>query len=182
VESNVETGLPVEPEGSNTTPAAVAEGVTKDASLVEVSAPKTVDFEKLVSSDARYTGPEDMVSGKLPLKPEYQFDPQFKAERLAYNVRLEKELMNMSPDTFDLRYPIEYNGGRINVFQKGENITVLLNGQKIGTGQIIDGKPGLQYETSLGKGIFGVKSDFEQAFEKAKEEIEKNKVFFKVKK
>lgn len=159
-----------------------ADSVVVGSAITEAPAPKTINFEQITAPGTTYTGPEDMVSGKLPLKPEYQFDPKFKAERTAYNVRLEKELMNIPQDMFDLRYPIEYNGGRINVFQKGENILILLNGQKIGTGQIIDGQPGLQYEASLGKGMLGVKSDFEQAFEKARVEIEKNKMFFKVKK
>lgn len=161
---------------------AVMDSGTVGLSLAEAPTPKTINFNQIVAPSAEYAGPQDMVAGKLPLKPEYQFDPKFKAERTAYNVRLEKELMNIPQDMFDLRYPIEYNGGRINVFQKGENIIILLNGQKIGTGQIIDGQPGLQYEASLGKGMLGVKSDFEQAFEKARTEIEKNKMFFKVKK
>lgn len=159
-----------------------ADSAVAGSSVFEAPIPKTINFEQIIAPGTTYTGPEDMVSGKLPLKPEYQFDPKFKAERTAYNMRLEKELMNIPQDMFDLRYPIEYNGGRINVFQKGEHILILLNGQKIGTGQIIDGKLGLQYESSLGKGMLGIRSDFEQAFEKARVEIEKNNMFFKVKK
>lgn len=160
----------------------VADSAVVGTSLSEVPTSQSIDFERIVVSHAEPVGPQDMVVGKLPLKPEYQFDPKFKAQRVAYNIRLEKELMNIPQDMFDLRYPIEYNGGRINVFQKGEDITILLNGQKIGTGRIVDGKIGFQYEQSLGKGMLGVKNDFEQAFEKARVEVEKNERFFKVKK
>lgn len=193
----VETGvksIPSTPEVgiSATSPlASVAmDSGTVGLSLTEAPTPKVINFDQIVAPSADYTSPQDMVVGKLPLKPEYQFDPKFKAERTAYNVRLEKELMNVPHEMFDLRYPIEYNGGRINVFWKAADtevpnikkvpsIRIFLNGQLIGMGDIIDGQPGLQYEASLGKGMLGVKSDFEQAFEKARAEIEKNKMFFK---
>ncbi len=173
--SNVEIG-PSVPKTELT-----ADIASTTASLIESKPRPPLDFEQTVVRSPEYTGPLDMISGKMPLKTEYQFDPKYKPERLAYNIQLEKAMLSMPSDMVDLRFPIEYNGGRINVFQKGNDILILLNGQKIGTGLIIDGQPGLQYEKNLGTGIFGVKTDFEKAFEEASKGIMKNKMFFKKK-
>lgn len=170
---------PVEIKSSVSKFDVAADVITPATALVEVKPGVPLEFDQTVIKSPEYTGPQDMISGKLPLKPEYQFDPQYKPERTTYNIRLEKELMSIPANMFDLRFPIEYNGGRINVFQKGNDLLILLNGQKIGTGLMIDGQPGLQYEKSLGTGVFGVKSDFEKAFETAEKAIMKNKMFFK---
>lgn len=164
--------------------AAAADAAVTTPAFVEVKPRLPIDFDQTVVKSPEYTGPQDMVFGKMPLKPEFQFDPKYKPERTAYNIQLEKALMSTAPDMFDLRFPIEYNGGRINVFWKaseikGSNIKIFLNGQLIGTGDIIDGQPGLQYERSLGTSLLGVKSDFEKAFEVAQQGIMKNKMFFK---
>ena len=156
-----------------------ADTATTTSALLESKSRSPLDFEQTVVRSPEYKGSVDMISGKLPLKAEYQFDPKWKPERNAYNIQLEKALMSMPHGTFDLRYPIEYNGGRINVFQKGNDILILLNGKKIGTGLMVGGEPGLRYERSLGTGIFGVKTDFEKAFEEASEGIMKNKMSFK---
>ncbi len=158
---------------------AVADAAVTTPAFVEVKARVPFEFDQTVVKSPEYTGPKDMIFGKLPLKSELQFDPKYKPERIAYNIKFERELMSLSPDAFDLRFPIEYNGGYINVIQTGKELLILLNGQKIGTGLIIDGQPGLQYEKSLGSSLLGVKSDFEKAFEVAQQGIMKNKMFFK---
>ncbi len=117
----------------------------------------------------------------MAIEPAYQFDTDYKEYRRQYNLALERGLMDAPKELFDYRLPVEYKGGRINIFQKGNNLTVLLNGEKIGTGAIVDGKGGigLQYESRLGKGLFGVESEFEKAFKIAQDAIEKNKKLFK---
>lgn len=159
-----------------------ADVVATTSGIIEQTPVKSIDFKDIVSGDVEHASPQSIISGELPLKSDYQFDPKFKNIRTAYNIELEKKLMNVSPDMFDLRYPIEYNGGRINVFQKDNNLTFFLNGQKIGTGSIVDEGIGFQYDRSLGTSMFGSKNGFEQAFDAARQAVEKNKMFFKVKK
>ncbi|MHB1316931.1 MAG: hypothetical protein ACYCZW_03730 [Minisyncoccota bacterium] len=130
-----------------------------------------------------YTGPKDIILGKSPLKSEFQFseDPQ---ARLAYSKLFTKTIAEMDPEVrasmFDYHLPVQYKGGQINVFQKGEDVSILLNGEKIGSTKLIDGKFGFQFETDLKGGIFAGKSGYELAFEEAKKAIVKNIKSFKV--
>lgn len=123
-----------------------------------------------------YKDVQDMISGKLPLQKDFQFSPDSGA-RLEYNKFFEKTLISMDPNLrsqmFDYRLSIPYKGGQFNVFQKGKDITILLNGEKIGSTQLIDGKFGFQFESGLEKGIFA-KSEYEVAFEEVKKAIVKN--------
>lgn len=124
--------------------------------------------------------PEDAISGKAPLPDEYQFDPKYKKKRTNYNVSFEKAILNLPEGSIDYRLPIEYHGGRIIVLEKDNKLTILLNGKKIGSGEISTGI-NLKYEgvTNSKNGMLGVVEidNFQQAFNYAKEKILKAEQF-----
>jgi hypothetical protein len=128
--------------------------------------------------------PSDLASGKLPMNDLYQFGkekPAREAKR-QYSMMFEKMVTEWPQGTVDYRLPIEYMGGYMQVLQKGENVTVLLNGAKIGSGTILSGVPNIQYDGPRAKGMFGVKNDYELAFDKALETVKsKINMFVKTK-
>lgn len=132
-----------------------------------------------------FKNPQDILSGKMPLKSDLQFGSDGKI-RTEYNKFFTKTLALMSDaeraQLFDYHLPVQYKGGRIDIFQKGEDITILLNGEKILSATMVDGKPGYMFERPETKGIFSVKSEYEIASDEAKKAIEKNIKFFNVKK
>ncbi|MCX6703704.1 MAG: hypothetical protein NTV02_03395 [Candidatus Zambryskibacteria bacterium] len=156
----------------------------KSSVVIEQKIPGTLaqTIEEIAVKDSNFTKITDMFDGKMPLKKEYQFGDQFKSQRVAYSKFFTGEYIKNALDLFDYQLAIPYQEGYIHAIQKGPDVTILLNGEKIGSGLIGDGKIGFQYESKLGKGIFGVKSEYEQAFAKAVAEVEKNKQFFKVNK
>lgn len=120
---------------------------------------------------------DDMFLGKMPLKMQYQFseDASIRKEYAKFFTRTLALLDDsVRKNLFDYHLPVQYKGGQINIFQKGSDITILLNGEKIGSTKLIDGNFGFQYETGLGKPLFGVKSEYEVALEEAKKVIVKN--------
>ena len=122
---------------------------------------------------------QDAISGKAPLVKEYQFGDQFKDVRKAHAIAFEKAMADVPAGEITKRLPIDYMGGRIQVIQKGNELIGLLNGEKIGTGKLINGGIGWQYEDSLGKGgIFAPKSPYEEAFKKMCEIVDKKKAIF----
>ncbi len=130
---------------------------------------------------------EDIVRGKMPLKSEYQFseDASIRKEYAKFFTRTLASLDDsVRKSLFDYHLPVQYKGGQIDIFQKGDDITVLLNGQRIGSTQLVDGAFGHQYEIGREKSIFSAagKTNFELAFDEAKKAMEKNIKFFKLKK
>ena len=179
---------PVEAQTSQPAEAPVAfnEMGTIDTIPAEVETTPTLvppDDREYTSFSPEYKEPNAIVLGLAPIMGKYQFGKEYQPQRNAYNRFIRKELINLAPGTVDSMFPVPYQGGMIDLFQKGNDITMLLNGEKIGTASLFpDGKIGFQYESKLGKGMLGVKSDYEQAFDFAKGEVEKNKKFFKVSK
>lgn len=185
VEVATEKALPVEIKSLVGQGESVADGVVTESALIETkSIAETFDGKEFASPAPEFERPDDIVKGLYPLKKEYQFGAQYEPQRKAYNMLVRKQLMFLAPETVDAKFAFAYQkGGMIDIFQKGNDITMLLNGEKIGTASLFpDGKIDFQYESKLGKGMLGVKSDYEQAFDFAKGEVEKNKKFFKVSK
>jgi hypothetical protein len=77
--------------------------------------------------------PKGELTTKLPLKPEYQFNPQLKSVRELYNRMMIQNSAWGKSGKFVL-YP--YNGGAFVVAQEGNTAHILLNGQEIGTARI----------------------------------------------
>jgi hypothetical protein len=135
---------------------------TVPENLFMVDGVPTDAFSGKVSIDA-------LISGGAPLIDKYQFDTSKEAKeaRKQYAIAFEKLYMKAPDGLVDNRWRIDGSLG-LQLLQTGNDLTVLLNGKKIGTGSVNqNGQVGMQYEEALGKGLFGVKNPYQLAFEKA---------------
>lgn len=168
----------------DTIPAEVVDTPIKDTTTAEVETtptPVPPDGREYALLSPEYKEPNAIVLGLAPIMGKYQFGKEYQPQRNAYSRFIRRELMGLVPGSVDSMFAVPYQGGMIDIFQKGKDITLLLNGEKIGTASLFpDGNIGFQYESKLGKGMSGVKSEYEQAFDFAQGEVEKNKKFFKV--
>lgn len=111
----------------------------------------------------------DVISGLAPLPDKFQFDPTKRKERAEYGIKFHQALI--MEGGIDYSLAINYDGGQIMVLQSRENLTILLNGKKLGTGKVESGKIDFEYDNTLDKGTFGRESEYKTAFEKAKKMI-----------
>lgn len=126
--------------------------------------------------------------GEIILDDKYQFDPEFKEARKAYNIAVEyqapRDMRNffegLSERVIDYRVPLSYDGGVANLIRSIDTdgnalVGIYLNGKKIGS-MYLETKEGntvlnMDYEDSLGKtGILKV-NNWHESFKKISELI-----------